>query len=359
MQGWKGSAKAGTGNWNRKIRKRLLWVRQNVLEGVDMSKALIIGAAGFVGGYLIKELQEAWGMETAATKLPNEELSVPGTEVYDLNILNKDDISALLNGVKPDYIFHLAAQSSVAVAWRNPGLTVDVNVKGAIHVLDAVRELDYAPRILLIGSGEEYGHLLPGEVPVREGNVLRPGNLYAATKACQNMVGSIYAQAYQMKVMMVRAFNHIGPAQLPIFVIADFCKQVAEIEAGLKEPVIKVGNLDARRDFTDVRDVVKAYAGLAQKGTAGETYNVGSGKSRRIGDILKLIISMASVPISVEVDPARLRPIDVPVIEADITKLHEITGWQPRIPFETTVRETLDYWRVEALMQPGNNCQIK
>ena len=236
-----------------------------------MSKALIVGAAGFVGSYLARELKNNHGMEVHATKLAHEQLEIPGVAIHDLNILNKDEIVALLYEVRPDYIFHLAAQSSVSVAWKNPGLTIDINVKGSVNLMDAVRELFYKPRVLLIGSGEEYGHIREGETPIKEDNYLRPGNIYAATKVCQNMIASIYTQAYDMQLMMGRAFNHIGPCQSPIFVISDFCKQVAEIEAGKKEPVMYVGNLAAKRDFTDVRDVVRAYALLVQKGTPGET----------------------------------------------------------------------------------------
>lgn len=310
-----------------------------------MSKGLIIGAAGFVGSYLIDEM-DACGMEVCATKLPHEQLEHPHAQIYDLNILDKEAIVALLLGIRPDYIFHLAAQSSVGLSWKNPGLTVDVNIKGSINVMDAVRELYYKPRVLLIGSGEEYGHIRPGETPIREENLLRPGNIYAATKACQNMIGSIYAKAYDMQLMMVRSFNHIGPGQAPMFVVSDFCKQVAEIEKGLREPVMYVGNLAARRDFTDVRDVVKAYVKLIVQGEPGETYNMGSGHAVEIRKILDMIISMSVKEIRVEIDPNKIRPVDVPIIEADITKLHELTGWEPHIPLEQTIRETLDYWRM-------------
>ncbi len=309
-----------------------------------MKKGLVIGAAGFVGQYLLDEMY-AHGMECYATKLPHEKLEYSNAQVYDLDILNKEEIVSLLSEVRPDYIFHLAAQSSVSVAWKNPGLTVDVNIKGSLNVLDAVRELSYKPRVLLIGSGEEYGHVLPDETPITEDNLLRPGNIYAATKACQNMIGSIYSKAYYMEVMMVRAFNHVGPGQAPIFVVSDFCKQVAEIEKGLREPVMRVGNLAARRDFTDVRDVVRAYVQLIRCGEPGETYNVGSGRARTIQDILNMILSQAETPIKVEVDPNKIRPVDVPVIEADINKLQQLTGWEPEIPLEQTIQETLNYWR--------------
>lgn len=309
-----------------------------------MKKGLVIGAAGFVGKYLINEMV-ADDIEAYATKLPHEVLEDVPAKVYDLDIMDKDAIVALLFEVRPDYIFHLAAQSSVGVAWKKPGLTVDVNIKGSLNVMDAIRELYYKPRILLIGSGEEYGHIQPGETPIAETNLLRPGNIYAATKACQNMIGSIYSKAYDMELMMVRAFNHIGPGQAPMFVVSDFCKQVVEIEKGLREPVMKVGNLAAKRDFTDVRDVVKAYVKLVQIGIPGETYNVGSGNAREIRQILNLIISMSDVTIQVETDPNKLRPVDVPIIEADISKINALTGWKPEISIEQTIRETLDYWR--------------
>lgn len=310
-----------------------------------MKRALIIGAAGFVGSYLIDHIQKHCVWSIVVTKMPQETMACPGVDICDLDILAPEAIERLLEEQRPDYIFHLAAQSSVAVSWKNPGLTVDVNVKGSLNVLDAVRKLDYKPRVLLIGSGEEYGHVRENEVPVREDNVLRPGNIYAATKACQNMVGAIYAQAYGMDVMMVRAFNHVGPNQSPIFVVADFCKQTAEIEAGLKEPVIKVGNLSARRDFSDVRDVVRAYVELMEKGKAGETYNVGSGNAVEIRKILDMILCRSKKEIRVEVEPSRMRPVDVPVIEADISKLKACTGWEQKITLEETIQDTLEYWR--------------
>ncbi len=308
-------------------------------------KSLIIGGAGFVGAYLIAHLREDLGHEVAVTKMETETIHAEGIEVYDLNILIKEDIVRLFRQVHPDYIFHLAAQSSVSVSWKNPQLTIDVNIKGAVNVLETVRELDFKPKVLLIGSGEEYGHICPGDTPIGEDNNTRPGNIYAVTKVCQNMLGKIYADAYGLDIRMVRAFNHIGPNQMPLFAVADFCKQVAEIEAGKKDAVMKVGNLSARRDFTDVRDVVRAYALLMEKGKAGETYNIGSGHAIAIEDILQMILKKSSAKITVEVDPQKLRPVDVPVIEADICKVMADTGWQPRIPLEETIGETLDYWR--------------
>ncbi len=310
-----------------------------------MKKALIIGAAGFVGPYLAEELSDRWGMEVHATKRSHGDQNKIKAELHTLNILNKEEIIELLYRIRPDYIFHLAAQSSVALSWKDPGLTIDVNIKGSVNLMDAVRELYYKPRVLLIGSGEEYGHIRSGETPVTEENHLRPGNLYAATKVCQNMIAGIYTTAYDMELIMVRAFNHIGPGQAPIFVVSDFCKQVVEIEKGLHEPVMMVGNLKARRDFTDVRDVVRAYALLVQRGKAGETYNVGSGRAVEIQEVLKKIISQSSVDVEIKVDPNKIRPVDVPIIEADTTKLQQTTGWRQEIPLEQTIHETMEYWR--------------
>lgn len=308
-------------------------------------KVLIIGAAGFVGSYLIHHLKDDLQWEVTATKMPQEEIHIPGIEILNLNILEHNTILPLLQTVHPDAIIHLAAQSSVGVSWKNPALTIDVNIKGSIYVLDAVRMLPYTPRILLIGSGEEYGHIRPEETPIQEETILRPGNIYAATKACQNMLGKIYSDAYNMDILSVRAFNHIGPNQAPLFVVSDFCKQVAAIEAGLAEPIIHVGNLSAARDFTDVRDVVRAYALLLQKGVSGETYNVGSGHAITIDSILEKILAHAKVPIHVQVEADKLRPVDVPCIEADTSKLYACTGWKPEISLEQTIEEVLSYWR--------------
>ena len=307
-------------------------------------KAFIIGAAGFVGGHLMDEMLRL-GWTVGASKMPRETITKNGVAVYDLDILDSDAITAVLCEFAPDYIVHLAAQSSVALSWKNPGLTIDVNVKGAVNVLEAVRALEKKPRILLIGSGEQYGHIHQDECPVGEETPMRPGNIYAATKACQDMLGKIYADAYGMDVMMVRAFNHIGPAQAPMFVVASFCKQIAEIEAGLCQPVLQVGNLSAKRDFTDVRDVVRAYTLLLERGKSGEVYNVGSGKAIAISELLEKIVALSSAQISVQVDPARLRPVDIPIIEADISRLQRDTGWQPAIPLEQTLGDTLGYWR--------------
>ena len=307
-------------------------------------KALIIGAAGFVGGYLIRELKAA-GWEVHATCLPNEEIK-EDCPVHMLDILKKEDISPLLDDIKPDVVYHLAAQSSVSVSWKRPQLTAEINVVGSINVLEAVRDAEKKDiRLVLIGSGEEYGYIREGACPLSESEPLNPGNIYAATKACQDMLGKIYTRAYKMDIIMVRAFNHSGPAQSNIFVISDFCRQIAEIEKGMKEPVISVGNLSAKRDFTDVRDVVRAYRLLGEKGVSGNVYNVGRGKAVEIQYILDTALSYADQPIEVKRDPARMRASDIPLIEPDVSHIFEDTGWRAEITMEQTIKDTLDYWR--------------
>ena len=306
-------------------------------------KALIIGGAGFVGGYLIRELRSS-GWEVSATCLENEKISEDCT-VRTLDILKKDDIQPLIEELRPDVIYHLAAQSSVALSWKRPQLTAEINVIGTINVLETIRDSGTNARTLLIGSGEEYGFIRPDSCPLKESEPLLPGNIYAATKACQGMLGGIYARAYKMDIVMVRAFNHSGPAQAPIFVISDFCKQIAEAEKGLREPEMKVGNLSAKRDFTDVRDVVRAYRLLGEKGVFGRTYNIGRGKAVEIQYILDTALSMARLPINVTADPARMRASDIPVIEPDTSLIYADTGWKAEITMEQTIADTLDYWR--------------
>jgi len=310
-------------------------------------KVLIIGAAGFVGGHLMKHLCVDCGYQVCVTKLENEKINVDDNNisVYNLDILDSKAVSELLSLIKPDHIYHLAAQSSVRLSWDKPQLTTDINIKGTINVLEAVRELDYSPRILLVGSGEEYGYVKSDEIPINETVPLRAGNIYAVTKACQGMLGEVYSRAYNMDIIMVRAFNHIGPAQSDMFVVSDFCRQTVMIEKNMHSPVIMVGNLTAKRDFTDVRDIVRAYSSLMKSGKSGQTYNVGSGNAISIQQMLDMILEQSSVKISVETDKSRLRPSDVPIIEADISKITDDTGWKPSIQTKQTINDILDYWR--------------
>lgn len=308
-------------------------------------KVLIIGGAGFVGNYLIDELIDK-NLEIYATKIPNEKIERNDICVIDLDLLKIEEIEEVINNIKPKYIYNLAAQSSVALSWKNPQLTVDINIKGVINLLETIRKIEnYYPRMLLIGSSEEYGYFDIEQV--KEEIKLEPQNIYAATKAFQSMLFKIYVKAYKMDIVYVRPFNHIGPKQSPIFVVSDFCKQVVEIEKDKKEPIIYVGNLSVKRDFTDVRDVVRVYQELIKKGKAGEIYNVGSGKAIAIADILKEILNNSKVKIEVQQDKNKLRPIDNPIIEANIDKLVSEIKYVPKYDIKQTIKDTLEYWRNE------------
>lgn len=308
-------------------------------------KALILGGGGFVGRYLAEALRTDGTYEPMITKLPQETAPETDCAAYDLNLLDGDAAFDLLDTLRPDVVFHLAAQSSVAVSWKQPERTAEINICGTIRLLEALRRLEKKPRVLLIGSGEEYGAPRTEDGRFSEESALHPGNVYAATKACQGMLGELYAKAYGLELIMVRAFNHIGPRQLPQFVVADFSRQIAQIERGAQPPVIYTGNLSAKRDFTDVRDVVRAYILLAKRGVPGRFYNVASGKAIAVSEILDTLISLASVEITAQTDPARLRPVDVPVIEADISRLKEDTGWEPQYSLLRTLTDTLNDWR--------------
>lgn len=306
-------------------------------------RALVVGGAGFVGKYLIEALVRS-GAETHTTGLPGIPFSVKdGVTVHGLDITDPAETERLLQELRPDRVFHLAAQSSVALSWERPRLTTEVNAVGAVNLFEGIRKACPAAKTVVVGSGEEYGKI-DYETPVRETEPPRPSNLYALTKLFQERLAALYAEAYGLDFVMTRSFNHFGPHQTEQFVVADFCSQVAAIERGEREPVIRVGNLDAYRDFTDVRDVVRAYLLLAEKGKRGEVYNVGRGVCLRIGDILELILSLSAAKIEVRIDERKFRPIDVPKIRADVTKLKAL-GWEPQIPVRETIENTLDFYR--------------
>ncbi|MDE6501533.1 MAG: GDP-mannose 4,6-dehydratase [Ruminococcus sp.] len=303
-------------------------------------KALITGAGGFVGNYLIKELNNA-GYEVHATYLPFENINQE-CFCHFLDVLKKDDVKKLTDELKPDVIYHLAGQSSVALSWKKPQLTAEINIIGSINVMEALPD---NTRLILIGSGEEYGFIRENACPIKETENLNPANIYAVSKVCAEMIGRIYHRAYNKDIITVRAFNHSGAGQAETFVISDFCKQIAEIEKGLKLPEICTGNLSAKRDFTDVRDIVIAYRLLGEKGVSGKTYNVGRGKAVSIEHILNTAIGLSAIPITHRLDPQRLRASDIPIIEPDVSEIFRDTGWSAHITIEQTISDTLEYWR--------------
>lgn len=244
----------------------------------------------------------------------------------------------------PDTVFHLAAQSSVAASFDDPLGTIQNNAATLLNVLNAVREAAPSARVLVVSSGEVYGRGIPGK-PIDEEVPFRPENPYAVSKCVQDLLGLQYHLAHGLSIVRVRPFNHIGPGQSDRFVASSFARQIAEIEAGQHEPIISVGNLDARREFTDVRDMVAAYRLAVERGEPGVAYNLGQGDGVAIRDLLNRLIEQCRVPVTVQVDPARLRPVDVPALVCDATLFRTQTGWRPRILLTESLRDMLDYWR--------------
>ena len=319
-------------------------------------RALITGVAGFAGSHLAEYLVNHTDLDIIGVAREGSDLSniahLGGrVTVREGNVVSPEFVQSVIRENHPDYVFHLAAQAAPAHSWSDPQQTLVNNTLGQLNVLQAAVAAQLDCRILVVGSGDEYGLVRPTELPVGESNPLRPNNPYAVSKICQDMLGLQYFISHQLPVVRVRPFNHIGPRQSDAFVCSSFARQVAEAEIGLHEPVVKVGNLDARRDFTDVRDMVRAYWLAISQGEPGEVYNIGSGVAWSISDILRSLLDKSRTRIRVEQDPSRLRPSDVPVVCCDFSKFRARTGWEPRFPLEESLAEVLDYWR-QRLVKP-------
>lgn len=312
-------------------------------------RALITGIAGFAGSHLAEYLLSRNEVEVSgivrSDNIPNIEHLRPHLRLFYGDVVNFEFVKSVICEVSPDFIFHLAGQADVSLSWKHPGPTLNSNVFGQLNVLESVVQCGLPCRVLAVGSGDEYGIVLPSELPVRETNPLRPNSPYAVSKVAQDMLGFQYFASHKLPVVRVRPFNHIGPRQSEAFAASSFAKQIAQAELGLCEPVVKVGNLDARRDFTDVRDIVRGYWLALSRGEPGEVYNLGSGSAHSIAEVLHSLLSKSNVQIKVEQDPLRLRPSDVPVVICDYTKMRSRTGWQPQVPLEESLVEALDYWR--------------
>ena len=314
-------------------------------------RALITGITGFAGSHLADYLLaehpevEVFGTYRWRSRMENIEHLDGKIKLVEAELRDYMSIHAAVDEVRPDFIFHLAAQSFVPASWRSPVDTLSTNIEGQTNIFEAVRALGIDPVIQIACSSEEYGLVLPDETPIKETNPLRPLSPYAVSKVTQDYLGYQYHQSYGIKVIRTRGFNHTGPRRGEVFVTSNFASQLARIEAGQREPKIRVGNLDAVRDFTDVRDMVRAYWLAVTKATPGEVYNLASGNGIIIRDLLDRLIALCNVPVEIETDPARLRPSDVEILVGDPTKFHAETGWKPQIPFDQTLADTLDYWR--------------
>ena len=312
-------------------------------------KALITGIAGFAGRHLTSHLldrgYEVAGIEQGEIKDWEDYSKAHNIKVYSGDIRDEDVISKAIQQFKPDSIFHLAAQSSVKLSFEDPFETFSANVIGTLMLLETISHSELPIKVLVISSSEVYGPLTPEEVPVKEDHHFRPVNPYAVSKATVDLMAYQYFKAYGMGVYIARAFSHSGPGQKTVGVLSDWAFQVAKIDVGRMQPVLKVGNMQVRRDYTDVRDVVRGYADIVEKGKPGEPYHVCSGKGYELSELLEKYKRLTSKEITIEVDQSRLRPVDIPILIGSNEKIKKDTGWQPSIPMETTLRDTYEYWR--------------
>ena len=300
-------------------------------------RALITGSQGFVGRYLRRELEES-GYEVVGLDIQ------PGEGAVQADLLNPEQLAAAVRQAEPDAVFHLAGQADVARSWKIPQKTMEINVIAAVNLMEAVRAFNPSARMVLVGSSDQYGNLGEAGRLVSEDLATHPQTPYAVSKMAQEEMARVYVRAYGMNICMTRSFNHGGAGQRLGFLIPDFASGIMKVERG-EAKSLKVGNLTSSRDFTHVKDVARAYRLIGEKGKPGEVYNVGSGVTWSAQEILDKLCAMAVCPIPVEQDPARMRPSDTPVICCDHTKLTTDTGWQPQIPLEDILSDTLREWR--------------
>lgn len=309
-----------------------------------MSKIFITGVNGFVGKHLVLEYKdsEIIGLVREET---DEDL---GSNIKTIqgDILDKEKIEKIVKEEKPDLIFHLAAFTSPSESLKNPVETIDNNIKGQLNILEAVRKIELLDtKLLVVSSAEVYGDIDEADLPISEEEALNPMTPYAVSKITQDFLGYQYFKSYGIKSIRVRPFNHIGPGQSNMFVVSAFAKQIAMIEKGQQEKIIKVGDLISKRDFTDVRDVVRAYRILMERGKIGDVYNIGSEKSYKISEILNILLSFSKQKIEIKEDESLMRKVDIKESRCDSSKIKKDTGWKPEIPIEKSLLDALDYWR--------------
>ena len=312
-------------------------------------RVLITGITGFVGSHLaeyaLSKKAKVWGSIRWRSNTENIDHIKGELNLVECDLRDLSSVTSLIEEARPDYIFHLAAQSFVPTSWHAPDETLTTNIISQLNVLEAVRFRKLEPTIQIAGSSEEYGQVYENEIPVKETNPLRPLSPYGVSKVAQDLLGYQYHRSYGLRIVRTRAFNHTGPRRGDVFVASNFAKQIAQIEAGKKGATIEVGNLEAKRDFSDVRDIVKAYWLALEKGESGDVYNICSGKAWAIQELLDILLSMTKAKVKIEPDPKRTRPSDVPVLVGDSTRFREKTGWRLEIPFEKTLGDILNYWR--------------
>ncbi len=313
-------------------------------------RILITGIAGFVGRHLIKYLTTEGNHEILGIDLNFKNFNLDNysgkIELLEADLTDRQRILSIIKKFKPQQIYHLAAQSSVSYSWDNPVETFRINVFGGINILEGLKIFCTRCRILMVCTAEEYGEIDNRDKAIDENFRIYPKNPYAISKAALDFFSSVYYSAYKLPVYISRSFNHIGPGQSERFVASDFARQIAMIENGSQDPVISVGNLQSQRDFLDVRDAVKAYDYIINRGSEGQVYNVCSGKGQKISDLLDTLISLSTrSDIKVKIDKSKFRAIDVKVMYGDNSKLKAQTGWTSQYSIETSLKDTLNYWR--------------
>lgn len=303
-----------------------------------MKKLLIFGIGGFVGAYLANEFQ-AHGYVVHGSDMVD--VSLPDVAFFKADLLQSRDVERVICDIRPDMIINLAAVSSVKATWENPQLAFSVNVVGALNIMEAARKLESNPKIMLIGSSEEYEE---SDRPLDELSPLDANNPYGISKMAQEGMAELYRKRYGMRIYYVRPFNHTGIGQKDSFALPAFCRQTAEIERTGVPGVIRVGNLAVKRDFSDVRDIVRAYRMIIESDDCAEVYNVGSGEAHSLSELLEYIVSLCPLNVSIEVDPDRFRPTDTPYICCDYSKIKEKLGWEPRHSIFETLKELYEFY---------------
>ena len=312
-------------------------------------RALITGVCGFAGSHLADYLLTHTDLEVYGTDIVSGGANIAhirdDLELMVGDMSDAEVASEILSKTNADYVFHLAAQAFVPLSWSDPWQTMQNNIRSQLNILQILVDSGARPKVLVVGSADEYGMILPDELPVTEDTPLRPYSPYAVSKIAQDMLGYQYFASHGLPIVRVRPFNHIGTRQSPAFVTSDFAKQIAEIEDGRREPHLLVGNLEAKRDFTDVRDMVRAYYLALERGEDGEVYNLGAERAYSIREALEALLGMSEAQIDVVQDPSRMRPSDVPVVVSDCSKFRQRTGWRATVNLRESLREILDYWR--------------
>jgi len=311
-----------------------------------MKKALITGATGFVGSHLADYLLDTENVEVHGLIRPRSrtEFIRPDVIYHEADITDYSAIATVVKEVQPGYIFHLAAQSFVPLSFKAPNTTIITNVIGTLHILEAVKNECPDAIVQVAGSSEEYGLVHQEECPINENQPLRPMSPYGLSKVSADLLAQQYCRSYGIMTLITRAFNHSGPRRGKSFVTSKIAFEIANIVVNKVEPVLTLGNLEAVRDFTDVRDVVRAYWLLANKGNYGEPYNIGTGVGYSIRELVEIYKDISEVNFVVEQNPEFMRPSDVPLLLCDASKTKEATGWKPVIPFWNTLADLLQYW---------------